>query len=118
VFAIVILSTLGLLYRANHPELVGGDEDPEDGATVAATVFTAVIIYAVSFWPTLSLSSHRGAEEDSVLTVMVVLSGLLSILWPARPVACPRKPARFYCAVIWGPSKLLERKISRRSELS
>jgi len=49
VFAIVILSTLGLLYRANHPELVGGDEDPEDGATVAATVFIAVIIYAVSF---------------------------------------------------------------------
>jgi hypothetical protein len=47
IFAIVILSTLGLLFRANHPELVGGDEDPEDGATVAATVFIAVIIYAV-----------------------------------------------------------------------
>ncbi|KAK4447662.1 hypothetical protein QBC34DRAFT_126917 [Podospora aff. communis PSN243] len=45
-FAIVILSTLGLLFKANHPELVGGDEDPEDGATVAATVFIAVIIYA------------------------------------------------------------------------
>jgi hypothetical protein len=46
-FAIVILSTLGLLFKANHPELVGGDEDPKDGATVAATVFIAVIIYAV-----------------------------------------------------------------------
>ncbi|KAK1754893.1 hypothetical protein QBC47DRAFT_203443 [Echria macrotheca] len=46
VFAIVILSTLGFLYKANHPELVGGDEDPADGAKVAATVFTAVFIYA------------------------------------------------------------------------
>lgn len=47
VFAIVILSVLGLLFRGNHPELVGGVEDPEDGPAVAATVFTAVIIYAV-----------------------------------------------------------------------
>lgn len=44
-FAIVILSTLGFLFKANHPELVGGEEDPEDGATVAATVFVAVLIY-------------------------------------------------------------------------
>ena len=47
VFAIVILSVLGLLFRGNHPELVGGVEDPEYGSAVAATVFTAVIIYAV-----------------------------------------------------------------------
>ena len=47
IFAIVILSVLGLLFRGNHPELVGGDEDPEDGPAVAATVFTAVIIYVV-----------------------------------------------------------------------
>ncbi|KAK4128582.1 hypothetical protein N657DRAFT_562091 [Parathielavia appendiculata] len=45
-FAIVILSVLGILFRGNHPELVGGEEDPEDGPAVAATVFTAVIIYA------------------------------------------------------------------------
>ncbi len=49
VFAIVILSVLGLLFRSNHPELVGGDEDPEDGPAVAATVFTAVIIYVVRY---------------------------------------------------------------------
>lgn len=47
VFAIVILSVLGVLFRGNHPELVGGEEDPTDGPAVAATVFTAVIIYAV-----------------------------------------------------------------------
>ncbi|KAH6650140.1 hypothetical protein F5144DRAFT_597628 [Chaetomium tenue] len=46
VFAIVILSVLGFLFRGNHPELVGGEEDPADGPAVAATVFTAVIIYA------------------------------------------------------------------------
>ncbi|KAK4186134.1 hypothetical protein QBC35DRAFT_453531 [Podospora australis] len=45
VFAIVILSTLGFLFRANHPELVGGGEDPKNGPEVATTVFTAVIIY-------------------------------------------------------------------------
>jgi hypothetical protein len=47
VFAIVILSVLGFLFKGNHPELVGGEDDPEDGPAVAATVFTAVIIYAV-----------------------------------------------------------------------
>lgn len=47
VFAILILSTLGFLFKANHHELVGGDEDPEDGAAVAGTVFTAVFIYMV-----------------------------------------------------------------------
>jgi hypothetical protein len=49
IFAIVILSVLGILFKGNHPELVGGDEDPENGPEVAATVFTAVIIYAVRY---------------------------------------------------------------------
>lgn len=51
VFAILILSTLGFLFKANHHELVGGDEDPEDGAAVAGTVFTAVFIYMVGPFP-------------------------------------------------------------------
>lgn len=46
-FAIVILSILGLLFRKNHPELVGGEEDPQNGEEVAATVFIAVLIYVV-----------------------------------------------------------------------
>lgn len=46
VFAIIILSALGLLFRSKHHEFVGGGEDPPDGPEVAATIFTAVIIYA------------------------------------------------------------------------
>ncbi|KAK4461865.1 hypothetical protein QBC42DRAFT_177437 [Cladorrhinum samala] len=46
VFAIVVLTTLGFLFKANHPELVGGEEDPENGPVVAGVVFTAVTIYA------------------------------------------------------------------------
>jgi phosphatidylglycerophosphate synthase len=50
-FAILILGIIGLLFKAEHPELVGGDEDPEDGSQVAGTVFLAVLIYAVSEGP-------------------------------------------------------------------
>ncbi|OAA62699.1 hypothetical protein SPI_04239 [Niveomyces insectorum RCEF 264] len=46
VFAIVILSILGLLFRGNHHEMVGGIDDPENGPEVAATIFVAVLIYA------------------------------------------------------------------------
>jgi len=47
VFAILILGTLGLLFRANHHSLVGGTEDPENGPEVAGTIFIAVLVYAV-----------------------------------------------------------------------
>jgi hypothetical protein len=47
VFAMIILSVLGLLFNSNHHELVGSDEDPENGPEVAATVFLAVAVYAV-----------------------------------------------------------------------
>lgn len=47
-FAIVILSVVAGLYRSNHEEFMGGREDPEDGKAVAGTIFTAVIVYAVS----------------------------------------------------------------------
>lgn len=46
-FAIVILSVIGGLYRSGHEEFVGGVDDPADGKAVAGTVFTAVIVYAV-----------------------------------------------------------------------
>ncbi|KAM4059820.1 hypothetical protein HRG_002554 [Hirsutella rhossiliensis] len=46
VFAIVILSVLGGLYRSGHEEFVGGKDDPIDGKAVSGTVFTAVVVYA------------------------------------------------------------------------
>ncbi|KAH6898637.1 hypothetical protein B0T10DRAFT_115817 [Thelonectria olida] len=45
VFAIIILSVLGAVYRSGHEEFVGGQKDPEDGKAVAGTVFTAVFVY-------------------------------------------------------------------------
>ncbi|OIW35155.1 hypothetical protein CONLIGDRAFT_676093 [Coniochaeta ligniaria NRRL 30616] len=45
-FAIIILGILGLLFNAEHPEMVGGEEDPANGHQVAVTVFIAVLIYA------------------------------------------------------------------------
>jgi ribonuclease kappa len=48
VFAIVILSVIGALFKTNHHSMMGSTNDPQDGAAVAATVFSAVIVYAVS----------------------------------------------------------------------
>ncbi|KAL8360323.1 hypothetical protein RB601_007311 [Gaeumannomyces tritici] len=53
VFAIVILSVLGLLFNSNNHELVGGREDPKNGPAVASTIFVTVLIYAVGFPPSL-----------------------------------------------------------------
>ncbi|ESZ95865.1 hypothetical protein SBOR_3759 [Sclerotinia borealis F-4128] len=49
VFAIVILSIIGALFQSGNHALLGGKEDPKDGAAVAATVFSAVVVYAVCF---------------------------------------------------------------------
>jgi ribonuclease kappa len=65
IFAIVILSVLGFLFRANHHELVGGTEDPENGPEVAGTIFVAVLVYAVRglphFGPFLSPKANATA---------------------------------------------------------
>ncbi|KAJ4402788.1 hypothetical protein N0V91_007009 [Didymella pomorum] len=45
VFAIVILSTIGALFKSGSHTMLGGDEDPEDGNAVAGAVFGAVFIY-------------------------------------------------------------------------
>lgn len=47
VFAVIILSIIGALFKSNNHALLGGKEDPDDGAAVAATVFSAVVVYAV-----------------------------------------------------------------------
>lgn len=77
-FAIVILSILGGLYRNNHHEFLGGVEDPKDGKAVAGTVFTAVIVYAVS-WPTC-LQRGRASNSQSRVQVFLVFCGLQGLL--------------------------------------
>ncbi|QSZ32147.1 hypothetical protein DSL72_001717 [Monilinia vaccinii-corymbosi] len=47
VFGVVILSIIGTLFKSNNHALLGGKEDPDHGAAVAATVFSAVVVYAV-----------------------------------------------------------------------
>lgn len=45
VFAIVILSIIGALFKANNHSMMGSTKDPEDGGAVAGAVFGAVFIY-------------------------------------------------------------------------
>ncbi|WEW56570.1 hypothetical protein PRK78_002016 [Emydomyces testavorans] len=45
-FAVVILSVIGSLFKSNHHSLMGSTNDPKDGAAVAGSIFTAVIVYA------------------------------------------------------------------------
>ncbi|KAG0156175.1 hypothetical protein PDIDSM_3352 [Penicillium digitatum] len=45
-FAIIILSVLGSLYSSNNHAYTGSEGEPEDGPAVAASIYTAVIVYA------------------------------------------------------------------------
>ncbi|KAF2446476.1 hypothetical protein P171DRAFT_430627 [Karstenula rhodostoma CBS 690.94] len=45
VFAIVILSVIGALFKTNSHTMMGAKEDPSDGGAVAGAVFGAVFIY-------------------------------------------------------------------------
>jgi amino acid transporter len=45
VFAIVILSIIGALFKSNNHSMMGSTKDPEDGGAVAGAVFGAVFIY-------------------------------------------------------------------------
>ncbi|KAK0126156.1 hypothetical protein ONS95_007774 [Cadophora gregata] len=58
-FAIVILSVIGALFKANHHSMTGTIEDPENHAAVAATVFSAVIVYAVGLQYSGLLFQHH-----------------------------------------------------------
>ena len=59
-FAIVILSVIGSMFANGHHSMMGSEEDPEDGGAVAASVFGAVIVYAVSHTP----KDEPGAREE------------------------------------------------------
>jgi ribonuclease kappa len=65
IFAIVILSIIGALFKAGHHSMTGGLEDPQDGEAVAGTVFSAVLVYAVSFvyFPTVKKEGAREGKE-------------------------------------------------------
>jgi hypothetical protein len=56
VFAIVILSVIGALFKSNHHSMTGSTDDPKNPAAVAATVFSAVIVYVVCFSLPVSLT--------------------------------------------------------------
>ncbi|KAJ5874608.1 uncharacterized protein N7529_003038 [Penicillium soppii] len=62
-FAIVILSVLGSLYGSNNTSFTGSEGEPEDGPAVAASIYTAVIVYAVRRSPShyrMGLAVARG----------------------------------------------------------
>ena len=44
-FAIVILSIIGYLFKVNNESFMGSINDPEDGESVAKTIFSAVFVY-------------------------------------------------------------------------
>ncbi|PGH31041.1 hypothetical protein GX50_06199 [[Emmonsia] crescens] len=46
IFAVIILSILGSLFKSNHHSITGSTKDPDNGPAVAASIFTAVVVYA------------------------------------------------------------------------
>ncbi|KAK6522249.1 hypothetical protein TWF281_002816 [Arthrobotrys megalospora] len=48
-FAVIILSVIGALFKAEHEVVAGKTEDPKDPQVAAATIFTAVGVYALFF---------------------------------------------------------------------
>ncbi len=69
-----------MLFKKNHHEFVGGIDDPKDGAAVAATVFVAVLVYAVSAALCLSfLPSGLLANPPQGFLVFCGLQGLLHL---------------------------------------
>ncbi|KAF9694923.1 hypothetical protein EKO04_007045 [Ascochyta lentis] len=63
VFAIVILSTIGALFKSGSHTMLGGEEDPEDGNAVAGAVFGAVFIY-IGFFVFCGLQAFLHIRES------------------------------------------------------
>ncbi|EAW12525.1 uncharacterized protein ACLA_009480 [Aspergillus clavatus NRRL 1] len=69
-FAIVILSVLGSLYQREHHGFTGSEDEPEDGAAVAASIFTAVIIYACFFvFCAFQAYLHMRSRRDGAISL-------------------------------------------------
>jgi ribonuclease kappa len=100
VFAIVILSIIGGLYRAGHEEFVGGVEDPDDGKAVSGTIFTAVIVYVVRFafmWKRTSCRIGDGCTWRRTNNLCVV--GFPCVLRPSGHASCTREQERSDCPI-------------------
>ncbi|CAI7578125.1 unnamed protein product [Penicillium bialowiezense] len=83
-FAIVILSVLGSLYGSNSPSFTGSEGEPEDGPAVAASIYTAVIVYVVRQPPSRHPmgSSLAPTKESATDSLLFCLSGFLRLLRP------------------------------------
>jgi hypothetical protein len=120
VFAIVILSVLGGMFKVGRPDLViesslegqrklmnlqqnnhhslmSSTDDPENGAAVAGTIFSAVIVYAVRHPPLEYLDFDRSmrAVRQPLLTSPPGVPCLL--LLPGVPA---QTTERVYCSLI------------------
>ncbi|CAO2649287.1 Nn.00g066720.m01.CDS01 [Neocucurbitaria sp. VM-36] len=62
-FAIVILSVIGSLFKGNNHMVMGTEEDPKDGAAVAGAVFGAVFIY-IGFFVFCGLQAFLHLRES------------------------------------------------------
>ncbi|OAL51418.1 hypothetical protein IQ07DRAFT_586930 [Pyrenochaeta sp. DS3sAY3a] len=62
-FAIVILSVIGSLFKSNSNVMMGSEEDPKDGAAVAGAVFGAVFIY-IGFFVFCGLQAFLHMRES------------------------------------------------------
>ncbi|KAJ5794783.1 hypothetical protein N7457_001382 [Penicillium paradoxum] len=71
-FAMIILTVLGSLYSSNNHAYTGSEGEPEDGPAVAASIYTAVIVYAVSHsLARILVGSIVARERNRLLTIGV-----------------------------------------------
>lgn len=107
VFAIVILSTIGGMFASGHHSMMGSEEDPKDGGKVAAAVFGAVVVYAVSkpIKMKLGLGYANSWEIRSVLTTSRDAPDLPPLLrLPGVHAQATKRTGRNSTALITGTS--------------
>ena len=85
VFAIVILSIIGALFKTNNHTMMGSEDDPKVAGAVAGAVFGAVFIYLVGL-------IDIGDTGEYGLTS----AGLLRVLrFPSLPPHQRKPPGRY-----------------------
>lgn len=98
-FAIVILSIIGSLFKGNSNTVMGTDEDPKDGGAVAGAVFGAVFIYIVC---SLSVSDDGEwglANMKAGILCVLRIPGLLT--FEGKPTGCDKPVVRNAMNHIW-----------------